>query len=145
MLQGHLRQRFDSDMEVQQKGMDGCAHRGLSTTTGLKISTDACSVRKENFFSSLTMLLYIPKVPKLRISKCPPTQNTTSELQPLDRVIIQNFKQHYRKRLLKAVFAKAESRDIEVTTGRFIAVLDTTQWIPSSVKDVNKQTLCNLG
>ena len=68
-------------------------------------------------------------------------KNTTSELQPLDQGIIQNFKQHYRKRLLRAVIAKAESGDTDVTTGKFITVLDAIHWISSSIKDVKKQTV----
>ena len=85
----------------------------------------------------LTSPLKITKTANIKVVYLP----TTTELQPLDQGIIQNFKQHYRKRFLRAVIAKAESGDTDMTTGKFITVLDAIHWIFSSIKDVKKQTV----
>ena len=69
-------------------------------------------------------------------------KNTTSELsQPLDQGIIQTFKQHYRKCLLRAVIAKADSGETDVTSGKFINVLDAVHWIHSAVNNIKTQTV----
>ena len=62
--------------------------------------------------------------------------NTTSKLQPLDQGIIQNFKQHYRKRLLRSIIAQADKG-----SGQTVSVLDAVQWIAASVKDVKRETV----
>ena len=64
--------------------------------------------------------------------------NTTSQLQPLDQGIIQTFKQHYRKRLLRAIIANAEKDP--TNTGK-VNVLDASQWIAAAVKDVKPSTV----
>lgn len=67
--------------------------------------------------------------------------NTTSELQPLDQGIIQNVKQHYKKRILRAIIAKAENDEQQKGDGKFVTVLDAAQWIGAAVKDVKPSTV----
>lgn len=67
--------------------------------------------------------------------------NTTSQAQPLDQGIIQNFKTHYRKLLIKHVIAR--SATAQSTNDIVVNALDAIHWIHSSWKSVTETTIRN--
>lgn len=69
--------------------------------------------------------------------------NTTSRLQPLDQGIINNLKQIYKKRLLRSVISKIdENESVSAdTVCKSVTVLDTVNWISTSVKEIKPETV----
>jgi len=65
--------------------------------------------------------------------------NTTSICQPLDQRIIQNFKVHYRQRLLRHILSRVD-QNIE---NKSINVLNTIFWIKSALKIIKLETVKN--
>jgi hypothetical protein len=65
--------------------------------------------------------------------------NTTSICQPLDQEIIQNFKVHYRQRLLRHILSKID-HNVE---NKSINVLDAIFWIKSALKNIKPETVKN--
>ena len=67
--------------------------------------------------------------------------NTTSKLQPLDLGVIQNFKIHYRRLLLRFVLASIDScSSASVVTGS-INILTAICWITQAWKEVQPGTI----
>ncbi len=84
----------------------------------------------------------IPEMSNLTLKFLPP--NTTSELQPMDRGIIKNFKMFYRKLLLRMVVSKS---DVDGQSASVIAnavtVLDAIKWISEAWNCVTDCTIKN--
>ena len=67
--------------------------------------------------------------------------NTTSKLQPLDLGIIQNFKTHYRKLLLKYVLSKIEVCETGSELAKSVNVLLAIRWIAKAWDSVREETI----
>ena len=68
--------------------------------------------------------------------------NTTSQIQPLDLGIIQNFKIHYRKLLLRFVLSKID--DTNVTASQIVkslSVLMAIRWVAEAWDSVQEETI----
>lgn len=75
----------------------------------------------------------------VKVQFLPP--NTTSHLQPLDQGIIQAFKLHYRKFLLKAVISRCEECKSANEIAMSVNVLDAIMWINESWELVHISTI----
>lgn len=73
--------------------------------------------------------------------------NTTVVCQPLDQGIIENFKSHYRKRLIKEMLDKVDGliqNNILDTQIEFkVSILDAVSWISEAWKLVKPETIIN--
>ena len=70
----------------------------------------------------------------------PPT--TTSQIQPLDLGIIQNFKIHYRKLLLRFVLSKIDdTNDTASQIVKSISVLMAIRWVAEAWDSVQEETI----
>jgi hypothetical protein len=67
--------------------------------------------------------------------------NTTSALQPLDQGIIQEFKCHYRRRMLRSILSKLDDGQASEDVAKSISVLDAINWIKGSVAAVATSTV----
>ena len=63
--------------------------------------------------------------------------NTTSKLQPLDLGIIQNFKVHYRRFLLRYILASIETCTSASKVAGTITILNAIRWISKAWKEIN--------
>ena len=80
------------------------------------------------------------KYSNIRIIFLPP--NTTSQIQPLDLGIIQNFKVHYRKLLLRFVLSKIdETNDTASQIVKSISVLMAIRWVAEAWDSVQEETI----
>ena len=67
--------------------------------------------------------------------------NTTSQIQPLDLDIIQNFKIHYRK-LLRFVLSKIDdTNDTAPQIVKSISVLMAIRWVAEAWDSVQEETI----
>ena len=68
--------------------------------------------------------------------------NTTSQIQPLDLGIIQNFKIHYRKLLLRFVLSKIDdTNDFASQIVKSISVLMAIRWVAEASDSVQEETI----
>ena len=68
--------------------------------------------------------------------------NTTSHIQPLDLGIIQNFKVHYRKLLLRSVLSKIdETNDSASQIVKSVSVLKAIRWVAEAWDSVKEETI----
>ena len=68
--------------------------------------------------------------------------NTTSQIQPLDLGIIQNFKIHYRKLLLRFVLSKIDyTNDTVSQIVKSISVLMAIRWVAEAWDSVQEETI----
>ena len=68
--------------------------------------------------------------------------NTTSQIQPLDLGIIQNFKIHYRKLLLRFVLSKIDdTNDTASQIVKSISVLMAIRWVAEAWDSVQEETI----
>ena len=67
--------------------------------------------------------------------------NTTSKLQPLDLGIIQNFKVHYRKLLLRYIVVKIDQHSLASEVAKNINILQAIRWIAEAWKQVSTETV----
>ena len=80
------------------------------------------------------------KYSNIRIIFLPP--NTTSQIQPLDLGIIQNFKVHYRKLLLRFVLSKIdETNDTASQIIKSISVLMAIRWVAEAWDSVQEEMI----
>jgi hypothetical protein len=80
------------------------------------------------------------KYSNIRIIFLPP--NTTSQIQPLDLGIIQNFKVHHRKLLLRFVLSKIdETNDTASQIVKSISVLMAIRWVAEAWDSVQEETI----
>ena len=80
------------------------------------------------------------KYSNIRIVFLPP--NTTSQIQPLDLGIIQNFKIHYRKLLLRFVISKIdETNDSASQIVKSVSVLMAVRWVAEAWDLVKEETI----
>ena len=80
------------------------------------------------------------KYSNIRIVFLPP--NTTSQIQPLDLGIIQNFKIHYRKLLLRFVLSKIdESNDSASQIVKSVSVLMAIRWVAEAWDSAKEETI----
>lgn len=68
--------------------------------------------------------------------------NTTSKLQPLDLGIIQNFKVHYRRLLLRYILSKIDECDSATEVANSINILVAIRWIALAWEEVKVETIC---
>ena len=67
--------------------------------------------------------------------------NTTSKLQPLDLGIIQNFKTHYRKLLLRYVLSKIDDCETASEVAKSVIVLKAIRGVASAWSCVQEETI----
>ena len=67
--------------------------------------------------------------------------NLTSEVQPLDKGIIQAVKLLYRKQLMRALINAADKCNNAIEFTRSVTVLDAIRWIHGAWMDVSKETI----
>ena len=80
------------------------------------------------------------KYSNIKIIFLPP--NTTSQIQPLDLGIIQNFKVYYRKLLLRFVLSKIdETDDTASQIVKSVSVLMAIRWVAEAWDSVKKETI----
>ena len=80
------------------------------------------------------------KYSNIKIVFLPP--NTTSKLQPLDLGIIQNFKVHYRKLLLRFVLSKIDQTTLKASEiAKTVNVLKAMRWVSESWNSVKADTI----
>ena len=80
------------------------------------------------------------KFSNIKICFLPP--NTMSQLQPLDLGIIQNFKVHYRRFLLRYVLSKIDECESASEVASEVSVLVAIRWIAQAWKEVKAETIC---
>lgn len=83
----------------------------------------------------------IPGLSNLTLKFLPP--NTTSEVQPMDRGIIKNFKFFYRKLLLRMVVSKSDLGKSATVIAKSVTVLDAVHWIGEAWQSVKVDTIIN--
>lgn len=88
------------------------------------------------FIDNCTAHGEIPNLKNIKIKYLPP--NTTSKLQPLDQGIIQSFKMHYRKEVVRRFLA-----DVERQTPTTIDVLQAMWMIAKAWNLVTEKTIAN--
>ncbi|CAB3249172.1 unnamed protein product [Arctia plantaginis] len=88
------------------------------------------------FIDNCTAYGEIPNLKNIKIKYLPP--NTTSKLQPLDQGIIQSFKMHYRKEVVRRFLA-----DVERQTPTTIDVLQAMWMIAKAWNLVTEKTIAN--
>ena len=69
------------------------------------------------------------------------SKNSTSRLQPLDAVIIQNLKIKYRKRLVKYVLARIQEDASTTQIVKDVDILVAIRWIQEAWKEVSNLTI----
>lgn len=80
------------------------------------------------------------KYSHIKIIFLPP--NTTSQIQPLDLGIIQNFKVHYRKLLLRYVLSKIDETDDSASQiVQSVTVLTAIRWVAEAWESVKEETI----
>lgn len=80
------------------------------------------------------------KYSNIKIIFLPP--NTTSHIQPLDLGIIQNFKVHYRRLLLRFVLSKIdETNDTASQIVKSVDVLIAIRWVAEAWESVKEETI----
>ena len=79
------------------------------------------------------------KYSNIKVVFLPP--NTTSKLQPLDLGVIQNFKVHYRRLLLRFVLASIDSCSSASEVAGSINILTAIRWILQAWKEVQPLTI----
>ena len=80
------------------------------------------------------------KYSNIKIIFLPP--NTTSKLQPLDLGIIQNFKVHYRKLLMRFILAKIdENTSTASEIAKSVDVLKAIRWVSEAWDLVKAETI----
>ena len=80
------------------------------------------------------------KYSNIKILFLPP--NTTSQVQPLDLGIIQNFKVHYRKLLLRFVLSKIDqTSDTASQIVKSVSVLMAIRWVAEAWDSVKEETI----
>ena len=68
--------------------------------------------------------------------------NTKSQIQPLDLGIIQNFKIHYRKLLLRFVISKIDyTNDTVSQIVKSISVLIAIRWVAEAWDSIQEETI----
>ena len=67
--------------------------------------------------------------------------NCTSKLQPLDLGIIQNFKVHYRKLLLRHIITMTTDHDSATDIAKTLDVLQAIRWMGTSWSKVENDTI----
>ncbi|XP_068731275.1 tigger transposable element-derived protein 4-like [Montipora capricornis] len=67
--------------------------------------------------------------------------NCTSKLQPLDLGIIQNFKVHYRKLLLRHVITMATDHNCATDVAKTLDVLQAIRWMGTAWSKVENDTI----
>ena len=68
--------------------------------------------------------------------------NTTSQLQPHDLGIIQNFKVHFRRFLLRYVLSKIDECERASEVANAVNFLIAVRWIAQAWKEVKAETVC---
>ena len=68
--------------------------------------------------------------------------NTTSKLQPLDLGIIQNFKVHYRRFLLRYVLSKIDECETASEVANSVNILIAIRWVAQAWENVKEETIC---
>ena len=68
---------------------------------------------------------------------------TTSKLQPMDQGIIQNFKSHYRNRMLEAAVSNIDNNDSSTDIAKSITVHDAVTRTAYAARKVTNQTVTN--
>ena len=63
---------------------------------------------------------------------------TTSRLQPLDQGVIQNFKSHYRTKMLSALVARMETSDSKADLAKAINVHDACMWTSYATNKIHQ-------
>ena len=81
----------------------------------------------------------VEKYSNIKVIWLPP--NTTSKLQPLDLGIIQNFKTHYRKLLLRYVLSKIDDCETASEVAKSVNVLKAIRWVASAWSCVREETI----
>ena len=71
----------------------------------------------------------------LKLSFSPP--NTTSNLQPMDQGIIQNFKVKYRKLFLTKLVGAIDKCNNVTEINKSITILDALYWAESAVSSIS--------
>lgn len=109
-----------------------------------------CSVNEDMKTKNRSILLVVdncpahPEVPpmsNLTLKFLPP--NTTSEVQPMDRGIIKNFKFFYRKLLLRMVITKSIPGISASVIAKSVTVLDAIKWVGEAWNTVKDTTIQN--
>ena len=80
------------------------------------------------------------KFSNIKICFVPP--NATSQLQPLDLGIIQNFKVHYHRFLLWYVLSKIDECESASEVASEVSILVAIRWIAQAWKEVKAETIC---
>jgi hypothetical protein len=67
--------------------------------------------------------------------------NLTSEVQLLDKRIIQSMKLQYRKQLMRALISAADKRNSVAEFTRSVTMLDAIQWVHGAWENVSPKTI----
>lgn len=81
----------------------------------------------------------VERYSNIKVKFLPP--NTTSKLQPLDLGIIQNFKLHYRKLLMRFIVAKIEESTTASEVLKSITVLHAIRWVAQAWSQVKSDVI----
>ena len=113
--------------DILHKILSDFNHKMIQQKRSVLLSMDNAGCHPKGKYSNMKVVFFPP--------------NTTLKLQPLDLGVIQNFKVHYRRLLLRFVLASIDSCSSASEVAGSINILTAIRWILQAWKEVQPLTI----